>query len=58
MIVEDISMFYVVFVIKKVDSFRSYLENVLFVEIKWNLSNMEKIIFFLDEWVKNKNIVF
>ncbi|XP_065932778.1 uncharacterized protein [Magallana gigas] len=57
LIVEDTSMLYVASVTKKVDSFRSYLENALFVEIKRNLSNMEKTIFLSDEWVKNKYIV-
>lgn len=55
LIVED--MLYVASVTQEVDSFKSNLENALFVEIKRNLSNLEKNIFLSYEWVKNKNIV-
>lgn len=50
-------MLYVASVTQEVDSFKSHLENALFVEIKRNLSNLEKNIFLSYEWVKNKNIV-
>lgn len=50
-------MLYVASVTREVNSFRSYLENALFVEIKRNLSNLESNIFLSDEWVKNKNII-
>lgn len=56
LVVKDI--LYVVLEIYGVGSFKSYLENVLFVEIKWIFCDLERIIFFLDEWVNKKYFFF
>lgn len=52
LVVED--MLHVASETHGVDSFKSYLENALFVEIKRKLCDLERTIFLSDEWVNKK----
>ncbi|XP_034301047.2 uncharacterized protein [Magallana gigas] len=52
LVVKDI--LYVASETQRVDSFKSYLENALFVEIKRTLCDLERTIFLSDEWVNKK----